>query len=56
MIRFAVDPLLQKRAAGSFVKVVEENKVKTEEPTEFKFKIHQVDGWYVSDPEQPHGS
>lgn len=52
MIRFAVDPLLEKRAGGSFVKVVEESKVKVGEPTEFKFKIHQVDAWYVSDPEQ----
>ena len=50
MIRFAVDPLLQKKEKGRFVKVVEESKI-TNEPPEVKFKIHQVDGWYESDPE-----
>ncbi|WP_199615036.1 ubiquinol-cytochrome c reductase iron-sulfur subunit [Paenibacillus alkalitolerans] len=49
MIRFAVDPLLQPKNEGAFVKVIEEEKV-TEEPTEVKFTIHQVDGWYESDP------
>lgn len=51
MIRFAVDPLLQKKEQGSWVKVVQESEIKTMEPVEFRFKIHQVDGWYVSDPE-----
>lgn len=50
MVRFAVDPLLSKKAEGTWVKVVEESKI-TNEPQEFKFQIHQVDGWYVSDPE-----
>lgn len=50
MIRFAVDPILIKKSAGTYVKVVEESKVTTE-PQEFKFKIHQIDGWYESDPE-----
>ncbi len=50
MVRFAVDPLLKKKGEGTFVKVVEENKI-TNEPQEFKFKIHQVDGWYESEPE-----
>jgi len=49
MIRFAVDPILQKKEKGNFVKAIEESKV-TNEPTEVKFKIHQVDGWYESDP------
>ncbi|MBB6674118.1 ubiquinol-cytochrome c reductase iron-sulfur subunit [Cohnella nanjingensis] len=49
MLRFAVDPLLQKKAATPFVKVVEETKV-TAEPQKIDFKIHQVDGWYESDP------
>jgi menaquinol-cytochrome c reductase iron-sulfur subunit len=49
MIRFAVDPILQKKEKTGFVKVVEQSKV-TNEPTEVKFKIHQVDGWYESDP------
>jgi menaquinol-cytochrome c reductase iron-sulfur subunit len=48
MIRFAVDPILQKKAKGNFIKVIEESKV-TSEPTEVKFPIHQVDGWYESD-------
>jgi len=50
MVRFAVDPLLVKNESSSFVKVVEESKI-TNEPQEFKFTIHQVDGWYESDPE-----
>ncbi|WP_168119135.1 ubiquinol-cytochrome c reductase iron-sulfur subunit [Paenibacillus sp. HB172176] len=50
MVRFAVDPLLKKKEKADFVKVVEESKITTE-PQEFKFKIHQVDGWYESDPE-----
>ncbi|MDQ1909394.1 ubiquinol-cytochrome c reductase iron-sulfur subunit [Paenibacillus sp. GD4] len=50
MLRFAVDPVLQPKTAAAWVKVVEESKV-TAEPKSFKFKIHQVDGWYESDPE-----
>jgi menaquinol-cytochrome c reductase iron-sulfur subunit len=50
MIRFAVDPILEKKAKGTHIKVVESSKI-TNEPQEFKFKIHQVDGWYESDPE-----
>jgi menaquinol-cytochrome c reductase iron-sulfur subunit len=50
MLRFAVDPLLQPKAEGNLVKVVEVAKI-TEEPLEVKFQIHQVDGWYESDPE-----
>jgi menaquinol-cytochrome c reductase iron-sulfur subunit len=48
MIRFAVDPILQKKQAGDFVKVIEESKV-TSEPTRVEFTVHQVDGWYESD-------
>lgn len=50
MVRFAVDPLLVKKGEGTFVKVVEESKITTE-PLEVKFKIHQIDGWYESEPE-----
>ncbi|WP_028561268.1 ubiquinol-cytochrome c reductase iron-sulfur subunit [Paenibacillus pinihumi] len=50
MVRFAVDPILTKKTEGTYVKVVEESKI-TPEPQEFKFQIHQVDGWYESDPE-----
>lgn len=49
MIRFAVDPILQKKESSGFVKVIEESQV-TSEPTEVKFKVHQIDGWYESDP------
>lgn len=50
MLRFSVDPILQKKTKGDFIKVVEENQV-TSEPKSFKFQKHQVDGWYESDPE-----
>ena len=48
MIRFAVNPLLEKKEKGSFIKVVEESKI-TNEPQEFSFQLHQVDGWYESE-------
>jgi menaquinol-cytochrome c reductase iron-sulfur subunit len=49
MIRFAVDPILQKKVTGVFVKAIEESKV-TDKPQQIDFKVHQVDGWYQSDP------
>lgn len=49
MIRFAVDPLLQPKQKGNFVKVIEESKV-TNDPQQVEFKVHQVDGWYESNP------
>ena len=49
MIRFAVDPLLQAKGEGDWVKVVEVDKITTE-PQEFKFSKLQVDGWYTSKP------
>lgn len=49
MIRFAVDPILQPKQAGNLVKVVEESKI-TNEPLHVDFQIHQIDGWYESDP------
>ncbi|THF78391.1 ubiquinol-cytochrome c reductase iron-sulfur subunit [Cohnella fermenti] len=49
MLRFAVDPILVKKEEGGFVKVIEESKVTTE-PQQIGFKVHQVDGWYESDP------
>jgi len=49
MLRFAVDPVLQAKGAGTLVKVIEEEKI-TSEPTEVRFTVHQVDGWYESDP------
>jgi menaquinol-cytochrome c reductase iron-sulfur subunit len=50
MIRFAVDPVLQPKKKADWIKVVEESKISAE-PTSFSFQIHQVDGWYESDPE-----
>lgn len=50
MLRFAVDPVLQPKKVAEWVKVVEESQI-TSEPKEFSFQIHQVDGWYESDPE-----
>lgn len=50
MLRFAVDPVLQPKKKTDWVKVVEETKI-TNVPTSFSFQIHQVDGWYESDPE-----
>ncbi|GAB2692227.1 ubiquinol-cytochrome c reductase iron-sulfur subunit [Paenibacillus thermoaerophilus] len=50
MIRFAVDPIIRPKSGSDYVKVIEESKVTTT-PTEVKFKKHQVDGWYESDPE-----
>ncbi|MFI2855642.1 ubiquinol-cytochrome c reductase iron-sulfur subunit [Paenibacillus sp. JSM ZJ436] len=47
MVRFAVDPILQKGEDGSFVKVVEGSKI-TAEPQEFDFELKQQDGWYNS--------
>ncbi|CAM3944919.1 ubiquinol-cytochrome c reductase iron-sulfur subunit [Cohnella lubricantis] len=49
MLRFAVDPLLQKKQSGDFIKVIEESKV-TSDPQQVDFQVHQVDGWYESDP------
>jgi len=50
MLRFAVDPVLQSKGEGTYVKVVEVDKV-TEEPASYTFNVHQVDGWYESDPQ-----
>jgi menaquinol-cytochrome c reductase iron-sulfur subunit len=50
MIRFAVDPLLQTKGEGDWVKVVAEGEV-TVEPKEFTFSKLQIDGWYRSEPE-----
>ncbi|MEX1030594.1 MAG: ubiquinol-cytochrome c reductase iron-sulfur subunit [Paenibacillaceae bacterium] len=50
MLRFAVDPLLQTKGEGDWVKVVEESQITTE-PKEFTFSKLQVDGWYSSTPD-----
>lgn len=48
MLRFAVDPLLKSSGESGWVKVVETSKI-TNQPQEFKFSVHQVDGWYESE-------
>jgi menaquinol-cytochrome c reductase iron-sulfur subunit len=50
MVRFAIDPVLKPKSTSEWVKVVEESKIK-DTPQSFKFQVHQVDGWYESDPE-----
>jgi menaquinol-cytochrome c reductase iron-sulfur subunit len=50
MLRFAVDPVLQPKKASDWVKVADASQI-TSEPKAFSFKVHQVDGWYESDPE-----
>lgn len=50
MIRFAVDSMLQPKKQAEWVKVVEAEKISAD-PKSFKFQVHQVDGWYESDPE-----
>jgi len=50
MIRFAVDPLLEKKSGTDFVKVIEVSKL-TSTPVEIKFQVNQVDGWVESNPE-----
>ena len=47
MIRFAVDPLLQKHKQDNFIKVAQIKKV-TDQPQQFTFKLQQEDGWYES--------
>lgn len=47
MVRFAVDPILQQKGEGTYVKVVEASKI-TNEPQEFTFELKQQDGWYLS--------
>ena len=48
-LRFAVDPLLQAKAEGNYVKVAAESEITTT-PTRFRFNIQQQDGWYYSEP------
>lgn len=49
MLRFAVDPILQPKSEGTFVKVATVDQI-TAEPASFSFSVRQVDGWYTSDP------
>jgi menaquinol-cytochrome c reductase iron-sulfur subunit len=48
MLRFAVDPILQKKAGAAWVKVAKVSDITTV-PKMVSFKVHQVDGWYESE-------
>lgn len=43
MVRFAIDPLIQKKPEGQYVKVVKMNKI-TDTPQEFKYEVKRNDG------------
>lgn len=51
MVRFAIDPILEKGGEQDMVSVVEVSKI-TKEPQRFDFTVHQIDGWYESDVSQ----
>ncbi len=49
MVRFALDPVLQKHAGGDFVLTEQKIADITEEPIKVDFTFEQVDAWYKSD-------
>jgi menaquinol-cytochrome c reductase iron-sulfur subunit len=49
MARFAVDPLLQVKAEGEFVKTAQKASELTDEPVRVDFTFEQVDAWYKAD-------
>jgi menaquinol-cytochrome c reductase iron-sulfur subunit len=49
MLRFAVDPVLQKHDGGDFIPTDLKVTDITEEPTRVDFTFEQVDAWYTSD-------
>ena len=49
MVRFAIDPVLQKKAEGSFVLTSQKVADLTETPVKVDFTFEQVDAWYKSD-------
>ncbi|KSU85571.1 ubiquinol-cytochrome c reductase iron-sulfur subunit [Fictibacillus enclensis] len=51
MVRFAIDPILEKGASQDMVAVTEVSKI-GKEPKRFNFKIKQKDGWYESEVTQ----
>ncbi|MEK5231500.1 ubiquinol-cytochrome c reductase iron-sulfur subunit [Lysinibacillus sp. FSL K6-0232] len=48
MVRFAIDPVLQKHDGGDFVKTEHKIADLTEEPVKVDFSYEQVDAWYKS--------
>lgn len=49
MVRFAVDPILQKKGDGDFVQTAQKISELSNEPTRVDFSFEQVDGWYTSE-------
>lgn len=49
MVRFAIDPVLQKKEAGDFVLTSQKVADLTETPVKVDFTFEQVDAWYKSD-------
>ncbi|OCS82299.1 ubiquinol-cytochrome c reductase iron-sulfur subunit [Caryophanon tenue] len=49
MVRFAVDPILQKKGDGDFVQTAQKISELSNEPTRVDFSYEQVDGWYTSE-------
>jgi len=49
MLRFAVDPVLQKHGGGDFIPTDKKVADITEEPQRVDFTFEQVDAWYTSD-------
>lgn len=49
MVRFAVDPVLQKSEGGDFIPTSQKVAELTETPVRVDFSYEQVDAWYVSE-------
>jgi menaquinol-cytochrome c reductase iron-sulfur subunit len=49
MVRFAVDPVLQKQAGGDFIATPQKVAEITKEPTRVDFTFTQKDAWYESE-------
>jgi len=49
MVRFAIDPVLQKKDGGDFIPTDLAVADITEEPTRVDFSFEQVDAWYTSE-------
>ncbi|MBS7345080.1 MAG: ubiquinol-cytochrome c reductase iron-sulfur subunit [Caryophanon sp.] len=49
MVRFAVDPVLQKKDGGDFIVTAQKVSELTNEPVRVDFSFEQVDGWYTSE-------
>ncbi len=49
MVRFAIDPVLQKKAGGDFVPTDKKAAELTDKPVKVDFTFEQVDAWYKSD-------